>query len=632
MNILIIKTGALGDVVRTSFLAQALKEKYRRNSPKIFWLTEKGARPLFINSPYVDFVVSEDNKNKLLNLQFDLVISLEEDEENGRFVSTIKPKKIIGTFLNTEGKMDYTIDSAHWFDMSMISKYGKKKADKLKAKNKKTHRELISEIIDVDYKKYEPFLRLTKYQRKIAADFLRRHSLSRTELIVGINTGSGERWPKEFSVKKTSDLIDRLYEKFNAKILLFGGPNETKRNQEIHKLSKAPIIDTGTGNNLIEFPAIVSVCNLFITSDTLGLHVALALKRKTIVLMGPTSHAEIELFDSGEKIIARSNCLCCYKEDCKSMQKIYVDDIINSTEKMLSQKITLVITAFKEPRLVGKAIEAALNQETIRDYKVIVSAPDDETLNAAENYAKRDKKLSTFRDPGKGKMYALNLLFKEIESDILILTDGDVWISKNSVEEIANLFLDPEIGCVTGKPTPLEKRDNMFGYWANFLFESAHRLRKNAFERHDFLECSGYLFAHRQNKEVVIPLDTAEDAVIPYYFWEKGYKIGYAEKAEVYVKNVDNWRDWVKQKVRTSKAHETLEKYVDTKTTPRVKSFKTEASGISALFRYPENSKEIVWSGLLAMSRLYMWALVFYNARIKKFKSVDNWERVESAR
>ena len=39
---------------------------------------------------------------------------------------------------------------------------------KIKAKNKKTHRELISEITDVNYKKYEPFLRLTSHQRKIA--------------------------------------------------------------------------------------------------------------------------------------------------------------------------------------------------------------------------------------------------------------------------------------------------------------------------------------------------------------------------------------------------------------------------------------------------------------------------------
>src|SRR3989344_559509 len=230
-------------------------------------------------------------------------------------------------------------------------------------------------------------------------------------------------------------------------------------------------------------------------------------------------------------------------------------------------------------------------------------------------------------------MYALNLLIKNTKKeDILILTDWDVFISDNVIEEITNLFLDPEIGCVTGRPVHIESRKDKYGYWANFLFEAANKLRMKAFESNSFIECSGYLFAFRGDNKIEIPLDTAEDAVIPYYFWEKGYKIGYAENAKVYVKNVTNWKDWIKQKVRTSKAHETLEKYVDTKTTPRVKSFKTEASGLSNVFKYANSPRESSWSMLLAFSRLYMWSLVFYNARIKKFDSVDKWERIESAR
>ena len=36
MNILVIKTGALGDVVRTSFIAQALNDKYKKHNPLVF--------------------------------------------------------------------------------------------------------------------------------------------------------------------------------------------------------------------------------------------------------------------------------------------------------------------------------------------------------------------------------------------------------------------------------------------------------------------------------------------------------------------------------------------------------------------------------------------------------------------
>jgi ADP-heptose:LPS heptosyltransferase len=635
VNILIIKVGALGDVVRTSFIAQALKDKYKKRNPQIFWITSKSAIPLFVNNPYVQKVVSEENKGNLSKIPFDIIINLEEDIENAKFTSSITTKKIIGAFLNEKGKIDYTDDTRYWFDTSLISKHGTKKADLLKKQNKKTHRKIISEIVGIkDERKYEPFLRLNNLQRNIAKTFIRRQNLSKTDLIVGMFLGSGERWPKELPMDKSINLINRVYKLFNAKIILFGGPQEVDRNEEIIRKTNAPIINAGCGNDLVEFPALVGICNFFITTDTLGLHVSLALKRRTISLIGPTSHHEVDMYGLGEKVVSKSNCLCCYNEDCKSMQKLSVNEIISNMKKMLNFKILFVITGYKEPD-IGRAIESVLSQNTSYRFEILVSAPDDETLNLAKQYSlnKNGIKINFFKDPGKGKMNTLNIIIKNLgKEDILILSDGDVYVSDNTIEDISNLFLDPEMGCVSGKPTPLENKDTKYGYWANFLFEAAHKLRKTAFEKGDFLECSGYLWAFRGDDSLRIPLDTAEDAVIPYSFWEKGYKIGYAENAKVFVRNVNNWKDWIKQKVRTTKAHETLEKYVDTKTTPRTKTFKTEAQGISDLIRYPKNPREAYWSALLAASRFYMWGLVFYNARIKKFDSVDAWERIESAR
>ena len=247
MNILIIKTGALGDVLRTSFIAQALKDKYEKRNPKIFWLTHKNAKPFFINNHYVDYILSLENKEKLKKKSFDLVINLEEDKESCKFACSLEYNKIIG-FIYKNNKILSTLEAKEWFDMSALGK--KPQNDILKIKNKKTHRQIMAEIIGIkNWRKYEPFLRLTQNQRKITKDFLRIHNLSRTDLIMGINTGSADRWLKHLSVKKTVRLIDKIYKKYNAKILLFGGPNEIERNREISKLTKSPIIITGCGND-----------------------------------------------------------------------------------------------------------------------------------------------------------------------------------------------------------------------------------------------------------------------------------------------------------------------------------------------------------------------------------------------
>ncbi|MDP3027341.1 MAG: glycosyltransferase [Nanoarchaeota archaeon] len=629
MNILIIKTGALGDVVRTSFIAQALKDKYRTKNVNIFWLTDKRAAPLFINNPYIRRVIKEEDKKELVNFHFNIVINLEESEELCKFASSLVYEEIIG-FIYDNGKILPTPAAKEWFDMSALGK--KPQNDILKKRNKKTHRQIISEILGIkNYEKYEPFLRLSLMQRKIAEDFLRRHNLSRTDLIIGINTGSADRWPKQLSIEKTAKLINNLYGKFNTRILLFGGPEEIKRNGEIMKLAKAPVIDTGCGNDLVEFPALISVCTLLITSDSLGLHISLALKRKTIVLLGPTSSSEIDVYGLGEKVIARSDCLCCYKKDCKSMEKISIEEILEKVKDILYQKITLLITAYNEPN-ISKAIEAAINQKTKYKYEIIISAPDNETLSIAEEYSHKYNNITVMQDPGKGKSFALNLAFSKIKTDILILTDGDIYLGESSIEEITNLFLNPEIGCVSGKPVPQENKSTKFGYWANFLFYAAHRIRKNAYNKSSFIECSGYLFAFRKKHIKKIPVNVAEDTIIPYFLWQKGYKIGYAEKAEVYVKNPVSWRDWIKQKTRTHKSHSKIDKYVDTITTPKIKTFKTESKGIFWLLKYPQTFKEFFWTFQLIIARGYTWIKYFFDTNVLEKGYKDGWERVESTK
>ena len=192
------------------------------------------------------------------------------------------------------------------------------------------------------------------------------------------------------------------------------------------------------------------------------------------------------------------------------------------------------------------------------------------------------------------------------------------------------LFKDQVVGVVSGRPIPEESKDNKWGYFANLLFYGAHRIRKKLFLQGKFLECSGYLFAFRSIiKE--FPLDVAEDAIIPYIFHFKGYKIGYSEKALVYVKNPTNFKDWIKQKKRTAKGHETLTKYYPN--FPRVKSFWNEAkTGIFWALGYPTTIREMYWTILLIFYRLYLWIITLTESKLLKKDYKDAWERINSTK
>ena len=48
--------------------------------------------------------------------------------------------------------------------------------------------------------------------------------------------------------------------------------------------------------------------------------------------------------------------------------------------------ISIIITAFKEPKTIGKAIGSILEQNIKEKYELIVACPDEETKNIALSY------------------------------------------------------------------------------------------------------------------------------------------------------------------------------------------------------------------------------------------------------
>ena len=293
--------------------------------------------------------------------------------------------------------------------------------------------------------------------------------------------------------------------------------------------------------------------------------------------------------------------------------------------------LSIIITSFKEPN-VDFAIKAIVSQEIPDDYELIVAAPDAETKAVVEKFAEKYPQIRYFQDHGKGKSSALNLLFKEAIGKILVFTDGDVVVGKDSIKNLLKHFSDENVGVVSGRPVSSNRKDNMMGSLLHLLLDAgAHSIRKEMFEKGKFLEASAYLLGMRAGGVNEIPLDVAEDAMIPYLFWRKGYKISYAEDAPVYVKNPNNFSDFVKQRVRTAKAHENLLKHAPD--FPRIKSFKNEIlMGWHRALSYPKTLKEFIWTLALFPARLYIWLKVFTDTKIKNKNYADNWERIGSTK
>lgn len=314
----------MGDVLRTTSLLPALKEKYPNCD--IDWVTKAES---------IDLVKNNSNIRDLFELgnsperPYDLVINFDDELAACELASSLDSKQLIGAYIDG-GKRTYTDDSRSWFDMGLISKFGKEKADELKAKNERTYQDIHFSILELaEPKKYPPQIIMDDKNTHFAKDFASQNGIKNQDKVIGINTGSGGRWKdKKLSENDTVKIIKNL-QSTGAKIILFGGPEEKDRNKEILDQVQG-VIDAGCDNSILDFTALVDLCDVLLTSDSLAMHIGISLRKKIVAFFYPTSAAEIELYDNGKKIIGEGESYCSYQAECEVPPKWNVDEISNA--------------------------------------------------------------------------------------------------------------------------------------------------------------------------------------------------------------------------------------------------------------------------------------------------------------
>jgi cellulose synthase/poly-beta-1,6-N-acetylglucosamine synthase-like glycosyltransferase len=290
----------------------------------------------------------------------------------------------------------------------------------------------------------------------------------------------------------------------------------------------------------------------------------------------------------------------------------------------------VLIAAFREAETVGRAIEAFLPQMP-DDAELLVVCPDPETTAAVDEYAARYSVVRHVADAQQGKPAAINVGLETAQSDIVVLSDGDVLVAEDALGALLSPFADPQVGAVSGRPVSASPRDTLLGYWSHLLVEGAHEMRLARDQAGLFLFGSGYLLALRRSLLDHIPEDAlAEDAVISHHIADQGYRIRYAPRACVLVKYPITYGDWLRQKVRSAGGH--TQDYVR-KSPQRMRSAWLEiVHGTRLALSYPRNLREFLWTLLLFPARLHLWLLVFINVRLLRRPLRELWRRVETTK
>ncbi len=289
-KILIIKTGhsevlendpvsekpSFGDILRTTPLLHLYKEDY------VIWLTDKAAFPLLKGNPYINELLSLNFKNavRLINEKdIDTVINLEKSYDICKLVNQINAWKKYGFRFDEKTNSAKAYDRA--FEILSVS------ADiDVQRKNQKTMQELLFEIVGEKWRDEEYVL---GYEPK-----------SEVKYDIGLNVFAGSKWPIKMWPMNNWDILEKELLKNNLKIT-----RQDKQPKEIL-------------SNLYSYMDWINSCKIVISNDSLGMHLAIALKKKVLGLFGPTAHKEVHFYSRGKAILPQEifSCYPCFKTHC----------------------------------------------------------------------------------------------------------------------------------------------------------------------------------------------------------------------------------------------------------------------------------------------------------------------------
>lgn len=346
MKILIIKRGALGDVVRTAYFAKALKERFNAHETlcRIYWLTADSALPLLRFNPFIDVLATDPTS--FGKEHFDVVYSLDDELDTLEATRRYSRSRLVGAYLDSDNQTAYCRQSAPWFDMGLLSAYGKAEADRRKSANRLTHAMLFSGIFETA--KPAPHF----FNSPAKTRFFDRLCKTRAKgkLKIGINAFAGQRWrSKSLLEAEFIALLQRLctagFADAPAHIFLIGGAEDTERNKVAAKLSgfhqQISMIDTSA--DVLDLAALVHAMDLFISSDSLAMHLAIAQQIPTVCFFSPTSSAEIEEPAYVKKVVSTHRDYCNYRSDADNTT-ITADRLFSASQALvnnLPQRLTI---------------------------------------------------------------------------------------------------------------------------------------------------------------------------------------------------------------------------------------------------------------------------------------------------
>lgn len=346
MNILIVKTSAIGDVIHTLPALNALRRKYPE--ARIDWLVEEAAADLVIGHRALDHALVSRRKawvrdlkqgkvtaacrgfaefvKRLRATEYDLLLDFQGLLKSGIFVGLALAKRKVGFgrgMEHAEGSYIFLNEPVPPVSMDQHA--------------------LIRELlllkgIGIESGEIVFDLPVGEAQRERIGELLAAEGIAPDKPLVAINpmtTWETKHWRNE----RFAQVADQLLEKGLA-VVFSGGPQDARGIEEIRAAMTGKAASLAGKTTLRELTALYERVKALITTDTGPMHLAAAAGAPVVALFGPTAPWRTGPFGAIHTTLrVEMACSPCLKKHCERghgcMEGITVAQVVQATEEIV---------------------------------------------------------------------------------------------------------------------------------------------------------------------------------------------------------------------------------------------------------------------------------------------------------
>ncbi len=187
-------------------------------------------------------------------------------------------------------------------------------------------------------------IHLPEQARATARRLVAEHDFGASGPLVALNPGASSRhkqWPPENFAATARELKRRV----DARLIIPGGPGDVELSVRVAREADVGALCTAGRTNLLELGGLLELCDVTVSADTGPQHLAAAVGRPVVALIGPTDGAFTGPYGD-QHVILRKDVECPDQGDCgrrtpcrdyRCMQAIKPGDVADAVVEVLGR-------------------------------------------------------------------------------------------------------------------------------------------------------------------------------------------------------------------------------------------------------------------------------------------------------